>query len=272
VHVLCSYEDMLVAGGAMNVIGFSSVGYVAGWRQNSGWFALGNLQSFSPVQALAVYDGSLIAHIDRRWNGSSWVPLAGPVPPFISPASASVVFGDQFVAAGNGVEMTDPISVQWARWSNGYPTRFTGQPSATAGFCAGDGVALSVVGEAIDTYQWRRDGVALVDGPTAHGSLIQGAQSTQLELTNVQAEDAGTYDCVGSAPCGTVVSGGCSVTRSELPADVNGDFGVDAADLSVLLGQFGQSVPAGTGADMNGDGLVNSADLSVLLGSFGQAC
>jgi len=56
------------------------------------------------------------------------------------------------------------------------------------------------------------------------------------------------------------------------PGDANGDSAVDAADLSVLLGQFGESVTPGTGADFNNDGNVNSADLSVLLSAFGTSC
>lgn len=55
----------------------------------------------------------------------------------------------------------------------------------------------------------------------------------------------------------------------ECIADANQDGATDAADLSVLLGQFGASVPAGTGTDFNGDGVVDGADLSVLLGGFG---
>jgi hypothetical protein len=55
---------------------------------------------------------------------------------------------------------------------------------------------------------------------------------------------------------------GCAV-------DANEDGATNAADLSVLLAQFGASVAAGTVADFNGDGLVNGADLSVLLGAFG---
>ncbi len=51
--------------------------------------------------------------------------------------------------------------------------------------------------------------------------------------------------------------------------DAHGDGVVDGADLSVLLAQFGSSVPPGSGADFNGDGLVNGADLSVLLARFG---
>jgi hypothetical protein len=56
------------------------------------------------------------------------------------------------------------------------------------------------------------------------------------------------------------------------PGDVNGDQQVTGADLSVLLAQFGQNVPLGTGADINSDGTVNGADLSVLLSAFGQTC
>lgn len=56
--------------------------------------------------------------------------------------------------------------------------------------------------------------------------------------------------------------GGC-------PGDANADGATNAADLSVLLSQFGQNVAVGTGADVNADGVVNGADLSVLLGNFG---
>lgn len=55
-------------------------------------------------------------------------------------------------------------------------------------------------------------------------------------------------------------------------ADVNGDQLVNGSDLSVLLSQFGQSVPSGTGADINADGSVNGSDLSVLLAEFGLPC
>lgn len=58
----------------------------------------------------------------------------------------------------------------------------------------------------------------------------------------------------------------------DCPGDANGDNSVDSADLSVLLGNFGQSVTPGTSGDLNDDGSVDSADLSVLLGAFGSTC
>jgi len=63
-----------------------------------------------------------------------------------------------------------------------------------------------------------------------------------------------------------------SVPPPACPGDANGDLSIDAADLSVLLAQFGTSVTPGTGADFNNDGNVNSADLSVLLSAFGTSC
>ncbi len=50
-----------------------------------------------------------------------------------------------------------------------------------------------------------------------------------------------------------------------VPADLNCDGTVNAADLSIMLGAWGTS---GIG-DLNGDGVVNAADLSVLLGAWG---
>lgn len=51
--------------------------------------------------------------------------------------------------------------------------------------------------------------------------------------------------------------------------DVNGDDATDAADLSVVIGNFGMAVAPGTNGDINGDGMVDAADLSVLIGDFG---
>lgn len=49
------------------------------------------------------------------------------------------------------------------------------------------------------------------------------------------------------------------------PEDLTGDGIVNAADLSVLLGNWG----GGGSGDLNGDGLVGAADLAALLGAWG---
>lgn len=59
---------------------------------------------------------------------------------------------------------------------------------------------------------------------------------------------------------------------SSCPGDANGDNLIDAADLSVLLSNFGQNNGGAAIGDFNNDGTVNGADLSVLLASFGTTC
>lgn len=99
------------------------------------------------------------------------------------------------------------------------------------------------------------------------------------------ADAVGSYEFEGLSVFGFAVTDGpfdpigiiferttIAAVPPECPGDANGDNEVNGADLSVLLAQFNQSVPAGTGADYNNDGVVNGADLSVLLGAFGNSC
>jgi hypothetical protein len=55
----------------------------------------------------------------------------------------------------------------------------------------------------------------------------------------------------------------------ECLADLNTDSIVNGADISVLLGYWGQS-GKGVVGDINGDGLVDGADLAMLLSSWGK--
>src|SRR5262249_3503669 len=59
--------------------------------------------------------------------------------------------------------------------------------------------------------------------------------------------------------------GGIAGVTCACDGDIDSSGGVDAADLSLLLGQWGVS---GTG-DLNGDDVVDAADLSILLGAWG---
>ncbi len=54
-------------------------------------------------------------------------------------------------------------------------------------------------------------------------------------------------------------------------ADVTGDGVVDAADLAIVLGAWGETGPVGTGGDVDRDGDTDAADLAAVLGAWG-AC
>lgn len=51
--------------------------------------------------------------------------------------------------------------------------------------------------------------------------------------------------------------------------DINGDLIVNSADLAILLGQYGQSVPPSEGGDLNGDGFIDLFDLQLLITNLG---
>ena len=53
---------------------------------------------------------------------------------------------------------------------------------------------------------------------------------------------------------------------SDCPTDIDGNGTTDGADLTILLGSWGQ---AGGAADFDNSGLIDGADLTVLLGSWG---
>lgn len=65
-----------------------------------------------------------------------------------------------------------------------------------------------------------------------------------------------------------------SLTIEVLPpapgADLDGDGTIGAADLAILLGQFGGPCPEYS-EDLNDDGVVNASDLAVLVGLFGSS-
>ncbi len=52
--------------------------------------------------------------------------------------------------------------------------------------------------------------------------------------------------------------------------DLTGDGTVDAADLSILLGNWGPWQPTSPDSDFNNDGVTDAADLSVMLGAWGS--
>jgi hypothetical protein len=79
----------------------------------------------------------------------------------------------------------------------------TVQPTpATQTICPGFNVTYTVTATGAGlTYQWRRNGVNLVDGAQINLSTISGATTNSLTITNLGAANAGNYDVVVSGTC-----------------------------------------------------------------------
>ena len=80
------------------------------------------------------------------------------------------------------------------------------------------GFTVTVNGAPPFTYQWRKDGIDLTDGPTGTGSTILGATSTSLAIAQPGDDDLGTYDVVVTNDCGSVPSDGAILTLRSPPA------------------------------------------------------
>ncbi len=79
----------------------------------------------------------------------------------------------------------------------------SGQPTpATQTVCPGSNVTYTVTATGTGlTYQWRRNGVNLVNGGLINLSSISGATTNALTISNVGAANAGNYDVVISGTC-----------------------------------------------------------------------
>jgi hypothetical protein len=77
----------------------------------------------------------------------------------------------------------------------------------------GQSVVFSALGYGVEpTYQWRKDGTNLVDGPR-----ISGSTTTQLTVSDLGLADAGRYDVVLTDAYGSVTSSNAALTVIDGP-------------------------------------------------------
>lgn len=112
-----------------------------------------------------------------------------------------------------------------------------------------EAASFSIVaqGQGAITYQWRKDGAPLSDGPAPGGGLIIGATTNALILTAPASSAAGMYDCLISNACtfAPIASTGAMLTVNP---------------------------PAGCLGDANHDGVVSFADITSVLSLWQTMC
>jgi len=68
------------------------------------------------------------------------------------------------------------------------------------------GFSVTMIGASPFTFQWRKNGIPLGDGPTPGGSQISGAGTASLTILSPRADDIGDYDVVVTNACGVSTS------------------------------------------------------------------
>jgi hypothetical protein len=198
--------------------------------------------------AVAIGSDTTGAAFNYEPAGPTWIQRG----PFLQPTSSSSGnFGEEASLSRDGSTAVIGAPQDGPGHGAAYifsfpsPIALTQQPTPAA-VHTGEDASLSITATASvpPTFQWRRDGVNLANGPTGNGSTIAGATTSTLTIQNTTAPDnGGAYDCVISTPCQTARSNaaGLSVIPTCGSSDFNGDgdFATDAdieAFFRVLAG------------------------------------
>lgn len=81
-------------------------------------------------------------------------------------------------------------------------------PPPDVNSCFGGAAAFTISATGTNlSYQWYREGVPLVDGVGEHGSIVSGATTPTLNLSNLSYFDDGPYACRAFNGCGESIYG-----------------------------------------------------------------
>jgi hypothetical protein len=112
--------------------------------------------------------------------------------------------------------------------------------------CAGKAATFTVTATGGTlTYQWRKNGININDGPTGNGSTYIGATTATLTVTTATTEDSGNFDVVIGGPCmSPIISDAAACTVFSVAADFNQNGVVNAADLTIFVAcAMGPAIP-----------------------------
>ncbi len=180
--------------GSVTVEGMSADGQVI--VGSSGSFFFGQ-QAFIWTPATGMVD--LLAYVTER--GITGLPAGAGLTAAlaVSPDGSAITVGGFFSPSGLITLTGGPACVQLTE---------VGAPNLTEISACEPTVILnvSVTGSGPFTYQWRRNGVDLVDGDTPHGSSISGSTGSQVFINSAKLSDTGSYDCVVANACSSITS------------------------------------------------------------------
>lgn len=160
----------------------NAVGYIGNWSID---FNIAVPVTFSPLTNLFTDAAATIPY--------TGTPVIGTI---YSKSPSTITYTASATRLGCTGTATVTVTV------NQLPAITTQPTPATQTVCPGSTVTYSVAATGTGiTYQWRRNGVALVNGLQLHGTTVAGATTNTLTLTIVSAPDAGNYDVVIAGTC-----------------------------------------------------------------------
>jgi hypothetical protein len=278
-----------------------SYGSFARWDNNQ-WKSMdqGPLSGLARIIAWTSYKGDLIAAgnfrwIDgvavnniARWNGTQWKAMgSGLEGDYVYDVQQ---FGDELIAIGGFTTAGGSLSANFARWTDDPKPWLAVQPQTKP---VNQGLALSLQAAAASgyvnvTYQWKRNGEAVQDGPSGAsvgGGSVSGAagalaspsdgSDVVLRIEGVQASDAGEYTVEFSNACNTTSSWAAAVAVNTCPGDLNADGLVNDTDFAAFAAAYDtmlcddSAMPVGCLSDWNGDSVVDDRDFQIFVVSYG---
>ncbi|MBX3390404.1 MAG: hypothetical protein KF691_13220 [Phycisphaeraceae bacterium] len=250
------------------------------WSGGTAWTKLepcpaNDIQGFCVWNGGTVFGGSSLFY--RSPSGSVSSIGEPPVGPFYScfNSNGKLLVGGDFTQTPKNVSA---YLATYAPVDNG--VKITAQPTDVTG-CWYRNASFSVEtnGMLPITYQWRKNGVPLVDGVTGTGSKISGSKSRIL-FVQVPAKgkltsfDSGDYDCVVTNPCATELSWHAHL--EVVGPDLNCNRAVDDADFQQFSAAYdlmlctAGGMTAGCPSDFNADGVVDDADFEIFVMAYNK--
>lgn len=214
-----------------------------------------------------------------RYNGSNWEAVPGGPDIQTTVTVSLAAFNNEIQVGGpfDNVGAPPIASRGWGRFLQTGVPWIAEQPLSQAVGCRGGANYHIEPADGYDSlsYQWRKNGTPVVDGPTGTGSTVGGATTKNLSLQSVSRRDEGTYDCILSNTCGSSTSLGATltVTGCPPPGDMNGDgvfntsdidpFALSLLDLTAYQQQYSEG--DSFNGDMNHDLALNALDIGTFV-------
>lgn len=251
------------------------------------WNGAGWIESTVPKPTSAAYHGFAYDAVRMRllryggptagtqstWKrvGQIWSALPGFGPggrwyiqlAFDKSRSTTVLFGG--IASWNGPVLGDT----WEFVHSDQPPDVIDLQPRTALIFGGTEWTVRAAGTPI-AFQWRRNGVDLVNGPTGWGSWVSGAQSAELKISYLQYQDESEYSVLVTNRCGATESNAVflDVVPCSPLGDCTGDGKTGQADLALLHSCYNRA-PC---CDLDGNGTTDRANLAMLLSVYRSGC